>query len=346
MRKRSHVNIGDIAEKLSVSSVTVSKALRGHPDISPETTARIKKIALELGYVPNLMARNLSARNSQTIGVIVPKIAHFFFSSVIEAIYDAAFENKYEILLTVSQENADREATHLQTLLSMRVDGLIVSVSQQTQSSAIFDAALKRGVPLTFMDRVMEIKGANKVTGDDHGGAFAATEQAIKVGYRKLGHIGGPEFTSIGKERFRGFKDALKQYDVPFNPAYHVPLGFSEEDGYKGFMRLHSTGNLPEFVFAVSFPVALGVMRAAKELGLVIPKDIDMICFGAGPLNQFISPKLSVVDQPTGTLGRAALEMTLENIRGGESFKPQGVQLPTKLLLGETCIARSGQMGS
>lgn len=340
MKKRSHINIGDIAEKLDVSSVTVSKALRGHPDISPETTAKIKKVALELGYVPNLMARNLSARNSQTIGVIVPKIAHFFFSAVIEAIYDAAFENKYEILLTVSQENADREATHLQTLLSMRVDGLIVSVSEQTNSPAIFQAALKRGVPVTFMDRVMNVNGANKVTGDDRGGAFAATEQAIKVGYRTLGHIGGPQFTSIGKERFEGFKDALKKYEVPFNAAYHVTGGFSEEDGYRGFMKLHSTGKLPEFIFAVSFPVALGIMRAARELGLVIPNDVDMICFGAGPLNQFISPRLSVVDQPTATLGRAALLMTLDHIKNGESFKPQDVQLPTRLILGETCIEK------
>ena len=114
MKKRSHANISTIARKLNVSSVTVSKALRGHPDISPETTSKIKKVAMELGYVPNLMARNLSARNSRAIGVIVPKLAHFFFSKTIEAIYDAAFQNKYEILLTVSQENAEREAIHLQ----------------------------------------------------------------------------------------------------------------------------------------------------------------------------------------------------------------------------------------
>ncbi len=110
-----------------------------------------------MGYVPNFMARRLSARQSQTIGVIVPKIAHFFFSTVIQAIYDAAFENKYEILLMVSQENAEREALHLQTLLSMRVDGLIVSISQETRSPSVFRPVVERGIPLEQLRRASEV---------------------------------------------------------------------------------------------------------------------------------------------------------------------------------------------
>src|SRR3990172_1513583 len=119
VRKGFHIKLSDIAKKLGVSSVTVSKALRGHPDISAETVKKVKVIAKELGYVPNFMARNLSSKNSRMIGVIVPKIAHFFFAAVIESIYDAAFENGYEIILTVSQENPEREILHIQSLLSM-----------------------------------------------------------------------------------------------------------------------------------------------------------------------------------------------------------------------------------
>ncbi len=156
MKKKTLVTLSDIARRVKVSKVTVSKALRGHPDISAETAGKVKKVARELGYLPNFMARNLSSRRSNTIGVIVPKIAHFFFSSVIEAIYDAAFENNYEIILTVSQENAERELRHVESLLSMRVDGLIVSLSQQTRDTSIFDKVQQRGVPLICMDRVSE----------------------------------------------------------------------------------------------------------------------------------------------------------------------------------------------
>ncbi len=120
--KEKAVTLNDIAKKLNLSTVTVSKALRDHPDISPATTKLIKTIAEELGYTPNIMARNLSARNSRTIGVVVPKIAHFFFGSIIEHIYDYAFEHNYEIILMVSQENAETEKRHVQTLLAMKVD--------------------------------------------------------------------------------------------------------------------------------------------------------------------------------------------------------------------------------
>ena len=137
MRARQ-ITLNDIAAKLNVSAVTISKALRGHPDISKETTKLVKKVAAELGYSPNFMARNLSSRKSNTIGVVIPKIAHHFFSSIIEHIYNYAFEHNYEIILTVSQENAAREQKHIETLISMRVDGIIISITQETNDLDIF----------------------------------------------------------------------------------------------------------------------------------------------------------------------------------------------------------------
>jgi LacI family transcriptional regulator len=337
-RKGFQVTLDDIAEKIKVSKVTVSKALRGHPDISIETARKIKKLARELGYYPNFMARNLSSRRSNTIGVVIPKIAHFFFSSVIEAIYDAAFERNYEIILTVSQENAERELKHINSLLSMRVDGLIISVSEMTRDYSIFRTVKEMGIPITFMDRVVGIKGFNTVVADDKGGAFAATEQAIKVGYRKVGHLAGYQHINIGKQRYLGFEAAMKQYNVPIRREWVVQGGFGESDGYAGFMKLHETGGLPDFVFAVTFPVALGVYRAAGELGLKIPDDIDIIGFGNSGLNQFLSPPMSYVEQPTTELGRKSVELTLQNIQQGEKFVPQHITLPTKLVLAKTGI--------
>ena len=340
VKKRFQVKLSDIAKKLHVSSVTVSKALRGHPDISAETSKRVKETAKELGYVPNFMARNLSSRHSKTIGVIVPKIVHFFFSSVIESIYDAAFENGYEIILTVSQENPERETLHIQTLLSMRVDGLIISVTENTIDLSIFDTVRRLGMPTTFIDRIVPFKDMNSIVNDDYSGAFAATEQAIKVGYTKLGHIGGFQHTNIGRDRLKGFKDALRKYHVPVYREKILLGGFGEIDGYKSFMKLYSSGNLPEFILAVSFPVALGIYRAAQELGLQIPRDFDIITFGNSSFNQYMSPKLTFVEQPSSAMGRAAVELTIENIRNADSFIPQHIKFPTKLVLAETCVKK------
>lgn len=340
IKKGFQIKLSDIAKRLNVSNVTVSKALRGHPDISSNTVKKIKEVAKELGYVPNFMARNLSSKNSKMIGVIVPKISHLFYSAVIESIYDTAFENGYEIVLAVSQENAEREMVHIQSLLSMRVDGLIISVSEETIDYSIFETVRKMGLPMTFIDRVIPLREFNSIVLDDYAGAVMATEQAINVGYRKLGHIGGYQHTNIGRDRLKGFKDTLKRHDIPIYPEKIVLGGFGEEDGYKGFMKLYNSGNLPEFILAVSFPVALGMNKAAQELGLKIPKDFDIICFGNSVVSQFMSPKITMVDQSAISLGRSAFELMLENINSPETFKPKHLKLISKLVMGETCIKR------
>jgi LacI family transcriptional regulator len=338
MKKRFQVTLDDIASNLNVSKVTVSKALRGHPDISYETTKKIRSLARELGYLPNYMARNLSSKHTRMIGVVVPKIAHFFFSSVIEAIYDVAFKHNYEIILTVSQENEERELKHLQTLLSMRVDGILISVSQQTKDYAIFQRVKDMGIPITFMDRIANVEGFNSVIADDFMGAFAATEQMIKVGYKKIGHLAGYSHTSIGNERYRGFEAAMKHYGIPIREEWVVRNGFSEDDGYASFMKLYESKNLPEVLFAVTYPVALGVYSAVDQLGMKIPKDVDIISFGKSRLNQFLSPPMSYIEQPTTELGEKALDLTLECIRQKDEFTPRTIKIPTKLVLCGTCI--------
>ncbi len=335
--KPKTITLDDIAKRLNVSRVTVSKALRGHPDISKQTTESIKNLAKELGYTPNYMARNLSSKKSHTIGLVVPKIAHFFFGSLIEAVYDTAFENNYEIILTVSQENAEREIKHLQTLLSMRVDGIIISISEFTKDIEIFNAVQKMGIPLVFVDRVMEIPGFSSVAVADRTGTFKAIEHAIKVGYSKIGHIAGFDNINIGNKRNLGFEDAMKHHNLAINPNWVVQGGFGEEDGYNGFMKIYKSGSLPEFIFTVTYPVALGVYAAVDDLGLEIPKDIDIMCFGNSDINRFISPSLSCVNQPTDKLGKSAVELILEHINN-PNMEEKHIEIETDLILRETCV--------
>jgi len=345
MTKGRHITLDDIAKRLKVSRVTVSKALRGHTDISVQLTRRIRALANELGYTPNIIARSLSSRRSHMIGLVVPKIAHYFFSSVIEGVYDTAFDNQYETILTVSQENAERELMHLKTLVSMRVDGIIISISQETRDLTRFKWIQKMGIPLVFVDRRPEgsIAGFSSVLSDDHAGTFQAVMHAIKTGYRKLGFIGGMTNVNIGYERLRGFHDALKEHHIPANPAWIVPGGYGKDDGYAALKQLHEKGTLPDFIFAVTYPVALGIYDAAKDLDLRIPDDIDIMCFGDSDVARLLSPALSAVRQPTRELGTHAVKFLLENLSEPAITKEQHVVLPTELVIRETCTAKKAQ---
>jgi LacI family transcriptional regulator len=345
MKNGSHVTINDIAKRLKVSQVTVSKALRGHPDISIETTKRVKKVAQELGYSPNFMARNLSARRSNMLGLVIPKVAHFFFGSVIEGVYNSAYENHYETILTVSQESAEREKRHLETLVSMRVDGIIISISQETHEFDIFKWIRKKGIPLLFIDRIPEppLSGFSSVMGNDTEGTFMAIEHAIKIGYRKLGFIGGNTAISIGKNRLKGFRSALEEYGITPKEEWIIPGGFGKNEGYNSFKKLCSAGDLPEFVFAVTYPVALGIYEASKELGIQIPNDIDIMSYGDSDVSRFLSPALSCVRQPTNELGARAVQVMLETIADPDVTREHHVVLPTQLVIRETCATKIAQ---
>lgn len=323
------IKLEDLAKKLKVSKVTISKALRNHPDISPATTAKVKQLADKLGYMPNYMAKNLSARKSNTIGLVIPKIAHLFFSSVIESIYDTAFDNNYEIFLTVSQEQSERERKHIMSLLSMRVDGLIISVTQDTKDLSIFQRVIDLNIPLVFIDRAPDVAGASSVTVDDKQGAYSGVEDAIKKGYKKIAHISGYKHVNIGKDRQEGFLEAMKANKIPVNPKWIVEGGFGEKDGYNGFGKIYESGDLPEFIFAVTYPVALGIYIAAKERGIRIPDDLEVTCFGNNPFNQLTPSIFNFVDQPAFEIGREAVKLILKIIDQPNEIKPQHIKLQT-----------------
>ncbi|HOX87169.1 MAG TPA: LacI family DNA-binding transcriptional regulator [bacterium] len=336
MDRPRHITLEDIARQLGLSKVAVSKALRDHPDISAATKARIRQVAAELGYTPNFIARNLSSRRSQTIGLLVPKIAHSFFADAIEAIYERAFANRYEIVMMVSQENAANETVHLQTLLSMHVDGLLVSVSQETRSTAIFETVRKRGVPLVFFDRVLDGLGFSRVISDDITGAQTATRHLLQQGYDRIAHIGGYSWTSIGRDRFAGYCQALLDAGKTCDERLVIRGGFGEADGAAGLRSLLQHDQPPQAIFAVTYPVALGVLQAAVEHGLRVPQDLDLIAFGGSSYNRFVSPSLTTIDQPAREIGSRAAELLLQEILDPEIPRDRCVVVPTSLVVRDT----------
>ena len=332
------ITLNDIALKLGVSIITVSKALRGHPDISTNTAELVKKTASEIGYTPNLLARNLAAGKSNTIGVVLPQIAHHFFSSVIDQIYTQAYVNNYEVYLTVSHENAEMQFKQLQTLLSMRVDGIIISISQDTSDFEIFEIAKKKKVPFVFMDRIPNLSNCNTVTVDDRGGAYKAIDHAIRLGYRNIAHFAGNTRINIGRERILGFTNAMNDHKIPIKNDWIVEGDYSEKSGYDAFMKLYHEKNLPDLILAVTYPVAIGIYSAVKEVGLKIPDDIDLICFGNSEVQNFLSPPLSCVNQSTELLAEKSIELLLQNIENVDSFEYKNLVVDTDIVFRGTCI--------
>lgn len=331
------VTLKDIAKKLKVSKVTVSKALRDHPDISVEKKDLIKETAQEMGYSPNYLARNLSSRKSNTIGLVVPKIAHHFFATAIETIYSIAFEHGYEIMMAVSQEDAYYEQTHINTLLSMRVDGLLVSITEKTRDLELFNLVKKKNIPLVFFDRVVQGLGFSSVTTDDRNGAYKAVKHAIDAGYTKIAHLAGFDYTNIGKERYAGYEQAMKDHNLPINKEWIIEGGFGEEDGYRGFWKLFKSTTMPEVVFTVTFPVAMGMYTAAEEIGLFIPDDVDVISFGGSAYNRFFSPSMTHLDQPTALLAEKAIMLLIEQIKNPDEHQEEHIKIPGDIIVCQTC---------
>ncbi|MDX1641687.1 MAG: LacI family DNA-binding transcriptional regulator, partial [Balneolaceae bacterium] len=198
---KKNVRLVDIAEKLNLTKVSVSKALRDHPDISSETRKKVKKVAREMGYRPNLVARSLTSKKSQTIGVIIPKMANYFFAPVIEGIYNSASNSDYEVVLGISLEDEKLEKKHIESMLNMRVDGLLVSITEQTKDPQRFNIVKEMGIDLVFFDRGFSDAGFTYIKVDDRQSARTGVRFLIEKGIRDVAHLAGYESVEIGRER-------------------------------------------------------------------------------------------------------------------------------------------------
>lgn len=309
-----HVTVKDIAKRLRLHYTTVSKALRDHPDISPVTKRRVLSLAEELDYHPNSIAKSLKNQASSTLAVIVPSIKNDFFSAVISGVEDVAYGREFNTVVCQSNESSEREAIHLRTLISNRVAGVLISVAQTTTSGVGFRALQRQGIPLVFFDRICQGVEAGRVVADDYGGAMRVVEHLIESGYRKVAHAAGPESTSIGRDRCRGYVDALKKHGLDHPDEWIVHGGFEEEDGTAAFQEIGSRNWMPDAIFAVNDPVARGIHASIKENGLEIPRDIAVAGFGDNRLSSYLDPPLTTVSQSPYEIGKIAAAMLLRRI--------------------------------
>lgn len=332
MHKRGQVTIKDIARELGISPSTVSKALKGHPDIAAETKKAVNDLVQKWHYKPDPIALSLKIGQSKTIGVIVPEIVHYFFSTVISGIEDEVYDTGYQVMFCQSNETYEREIRAVETLLSGRVDGILVSMAKTTFEFGHFRKILDDGVPLVFFDRVCEEIETDRVIVDDEKGAYDAVNHLIKTGCRNIIHLAGPANLKIGQERKEGYIRAVTGAGLEVKKENIIRCD-TAEDARLIVPQLLKRVPRPDGIFAVNDLTAAEALKIIKAAGLKIPADISVVGFTSGMISDITDPPLTSVEQHGYTIGREAARILIERIENRAPESPVTRIIQTLLVI-------------
>lgn len=327
--------IHEIAKALQIDSSTVSRALNDSDRVKPRTKERILKKAKELGYVRNVLASNLRHNKSNTIGVVVPRISRYFFSSTIAGIEEVASKAGYNVLICQSLEEVARERKIIKNLIANRVDGILISVTMETQKPTHLTECFENGTPLVFFDRhVSGMKQTGKVLIDDVQGGLEATEHLIQQGCRKIAHFTGPLQVEIYKNRLQGYRSALRNNNIPYDENLVFVSTLLEEDGEHLAQKILAEFESVDAIFCANDTAAIGVLNFLKKAKVKVPDDIAIAGFSNEPTSSVIEPSLTSVDQSGTEIGRLACHLLLDYFENGNTLvNDKTVMLPPKLII-------------
>lgn len=332
--KKKQATLKDIARELGISPSTVSRALNDHPAIAAATKIKIKAKAKELKYEPNIVALSLKNKSTKTIGVVIPELIHFFFSSVISGIEEVAYDNGYTVMVCQSKESHDKEVKDVMALLSHRVDGLLISQAKEILNNDHYDEIQGRGVPLVFFDRMPQGIKAPSIIIDDAAAAQGATQHLIDRGCKSILHLGNNLQMPISKARVNGYKQALSVSGIEIDESMIIDCPSSvQNDSYMQILSLLESGIQFDGLFASNDLLAIGAIKALKQFGLSIPEDVAVVGFSNWNFCDMVDPPLSSVDQPGTEMGRQSMKRLLRMIKEDEENSNDVMILHTSLIV-------------
>jgi Transcriptional regulators len=336
------VRMKDIAMDMGLSTVTISKVLRGHSDISEETRKRVLKRMEELNYQPNLAARALITGRTWTIGLVVPDLLHPFFAQVAKAVSAGIRGQGYSLIITSSEEDPELERVEIEQLLARRVDTILVASAQWSVET--FRRIEERKIPYILIDRRFAGLAANFVGVDDEEVGLLATSHLIDRGCDRIAHIRGPE-TSTALGRHEGYRRALAARQKEYLPQYVISIGSSGDDrgepgGYETARKLLALTPRPDGIFCHNDPIALGVMRAILDAGLRIPEDIAVVGCGNLSYSDFLRVPLTSVDQNSSEIGRLSAELALDLVGSKTLARPKTALTAPRLVVRASSMRR------
>ncbi len=333
------VTLKQIAQELNLSIATVSKALKDYPDISKKTKKLVHDLVIKLNYVPNSSAVHLRTQQSKTIGVIIPDIVHYFFTTVINGILDEAEKKGYLVIIMQSNEIFELEKKQVDLLISKGVDGILVSLSNKTNNFLHLKKIMNHSIPLVLFDKVSKVINCSKVMIDDRKAAYDVVTYLIKKGYKRIAHFRGGLDPQNSIDRFLGYKRALLDHNIAFDPSlvYICNKNSDFKDGYDTTNQLlKEHGDSVDAIFTITDVIAIGALKYLSDHKIKVPESIAVFGFSNWFMSSVITPALSTVEQHGYEIGRKASQLLLQEIKGkqkGINVKPQKIVLQTELVI-------------
>jgi LacI family transcriptional regulator len=325
-----------IAAELGVSVTTISKVLNHHADIGPATRARVLARVEELGYKPNAVARSLTLRRTNTLGVIIPDLMHSFFVEVVSGLESVASARGYGLLLCVSGEDPKKERAEVEMLRARQVDGIVLATANTASNTTLLRDIASQRTGLVMIDRDDHPRvRCHRVLTDDVMVGRLAARHLLKRGRRAIAHIAGPAIAH-SKRREEGYREALAAAGVRIRADLVVEGGFMEADGYRAMKGLLERDVRVDAVFAVNDPAAIGAMKAIWEAGRRVPDDIAVVGAGDVAYSDLIRVPLTTIRWSKRDLGRRAAELILDQVGAARPVRPRRVIIPPELVVRES----------
>lgn len=328
------ITIYDIAKKLNIAPSTVSRGLKGYSTVSKKTQKKILSTAKAMGYQSNTFAANLRKQRSNTIGVVIPKFNSYFMSDVIAGIEMVTNEAGFNLIISQSLENVEKEIRNLQTMFSSRVDGLLVSLAENTENIDHFNIFFNKGLPVLFFDRVPAENSVPAIVINNEEAGYQATQHLLASGAKRIFHISGNQISSVYSERFKGYLRALNEAGIQFDESLLLIGDLNEATGIKAaanIIQAHADG-----VFSSNDFCAASCMTELKKRGLRIPEDIKIVGFNNDMISRNVEPSLTTIDYPGISMGEIAARNLVSHLSG-----QQDLQMMTKIVLRSELIIRN-----
>jgi LacI family transcriptional regulator len=327
----------EIATQLGVSITTVSKALKNYPDVSPKTKKAVVDLATQLNYTPNSFAVNLRTKESKIIGLIIPTVDYNFFSKVFEGVLREAEKRKYLVIILRSNEKLEVEKKQIELLLKKRVDGILMSLSNETGEFDHINNIIENKTPLVLFDKIAKLVNCSKVAINDRKAAYDAVTYLIKKGHKKIAHFRGSYMPQNSIDRFLGYKKALEDNNIIYDPSlvYMCDNNTDFEDGYNNAKKIVVDHPDVDAIFAITDLVAVGAIKYLNDVGIKMPDQIAIFGFCNSFMSEIISPKLTTIDQPGFEIGKRAASILFDEIelkRDNSTINFQSVELATTIV--------------
>ena len=309
------ITLKQIARELDVSISTVSKSLRNSLEIGEETRLKVQAFANFYNYKNNNIALSLKNRKTKSIGIIIPEIVHYFFSTVINGIEQVANEHGYSVVICLSDDSFDKEVLNMEMLANGSIDGFIMSLSKETQYKGDFHhitEVINQGMPVVMFDRVTNDILCDKVIIDDKAAAYEAVQSLIDNGRKKIALVTTVDYVSVGKLRTDGYEKALLDNGLPFNEDLIIKIEDVDTCEITISQLLHDRAF--DAVFAVNELFAVTIIKTANKMGLKVPEDLAVIAFTDGIISKYSTPTITTVSQSGEKMGNKAAKMLIERL--------------------------------